>query len=47
MQSSLTALLTLFRVTGDIELLEEIDRLMEIAKGRLNDSDGDGFRNWH
>lgn len=45
-QSDTTSLLTLFRLTGDTELLEEVDRLMEIAKERLSDSDGDGFRNW-
>lgn len=47
LQSDVNALLTLFRVTGDRELLEEVDRLMELAKGRLSDSDGDGFRNWY
>ncbi len=46
LQSDVNALLTLFRVTGDVELLEEVDRLMEIAKERLSDSDGDGYRNW-
>lgn len=47
LQSDVNALLTLFRVTGDRELLEEIDRLMEIAKAQLDDTDGDGYRNWH
>lgn len=47
LQSDVNALLTLFRVTGDHELLEEIDRLMEIAKAQLSDTDGDGYRNWY
>lgn len=47
LQSDVNALLTLFRITGDRELLEEIDRLMEIAKAQLSDTDGDGHRNWH
>lgn len=47
LQSDVNALLTLFRVTGDRELLEEIDRLMEIAKAQLSDTDGNGYRNWH
>jgi len=41
-----TTLLTLFRVTGDAALLEEVDRVMELAKSRLRDTDGDGYRNW-
>ncbi len=41
-----TSLLTLFRVTGDAALLEEVDRVMEIARNRLADTDGDGFRNF-
>ena len=41
-----TSLLTVFRVTGDRTLLEEVDRVMEIARGGLRDTDGDGFRNW-
>lgn len=45
-QSHITSLLTLFRITGDIELLEEVDRVMEIAKSQLRDTDGDGYRNW-
>lgn len=45
-QSHVTSLLTLFRLTGDAELLAEIDRVMEIAKSQLRDTDGDGYRNW-
>lgn len=46
-QSHALALLTLFRLTGDAELLAELDRVMEIAKAQLSDTDGDGYRNWH
>ena len=41
-----TSLLTLFRLTGDAALLEEVDRVMEITRNRLADTDGDGFRNF-
>jgi hypothetical protein len=49
-------LLIAFRVTGDLRLLDEVDRLLEIMRGKLADSwrgtvdgtDGtrDGYRNW-
>jgi hypothetical protein len=49
-------LLTVFRVTGDLRLLDEVDRLAQIMRGKLHDSwrgtidgtDGtqDGFLNW-
>lgn len=51
----LQTLLTAFRVTGDLKLLDEIDRLVEIMRGELADSwrntqDGtsqkDGYLNW-
>ena len=41
-----TSLLTLFRVTGDKELLDEVDRVMEVAYANLKDTDGDGYRAW-
>ena len=41
-----TSLLTLFRVTGDAALLEEVDRVMEIVRVRLADNSGDGYRNF-
>ena len=41
-----TSLLTLFRATGDVALLEEVDRVMEIVRSRLTDTDGDGYRNF-
>lgn len=42
-----TALLSLFRLTGDQALLEEVDRVMEIAYSRLRDTDNDGYKNWY
>jgi hypothetical protein len=43
-------LLTAFRVTGDLRLLDEVDRISRIMEARLADRwlDGtrDGFRNW-
>jgi len=41
-----TSLLTLFRITGDKELLDEVDRIMEKAREGLSDTNGDGYRNW-
>ena len=42
----LTTLITALRVTKDLALLDEIDRLMELARTQLADYNGDGFRNW-
>ena len=42
----LTTLLTALRVTKDLAILDEIDRLMELARAELADYNGDGFRNW-
>ena len=39
-----TSLLTLFRVTGDKDLLDEVDRVMELARAQLVDADG--YTNW-
>jgi hypothetical protein len=55
MHTYIQTLLTAFRVTGDLKLLDEVDRLVEIMRGKLADSwrgtaDGssqkDGFLNW-
>ncbi len=42
----ITNLLTALRVTGDLALLDEADRLLEIARGELSDPNADGFLNW-
>jgi hypothetical protein len=41
-----TALLSAPRATGDLKFLDEVDRLLEIARGRLADANGDGFLDW-
>lgn len=41
-----SSLLTVFRLSGDPALLAEVDRVMEIARSRLRDTDADGYRNW-
>ena len=41
-----TALLSVFRMTGDRALLEEVDRVMELARAQLADTNGDGWRNF-
>ena len=40
-----TSLLSVFRTTGDPALLAEIDRVLELVRSRLRDTDGDGYRN--
>lgn len=42
----LTSLITALRVTGDLTLLDEADRIMEVARTKLADYNGDGFLNW-
>jgi hypothetical protein len=41
-----TSLLTTFRVTGDLQLLDEVDRVMQLARGPLRDYNGDGYMSW-
>lgn len=45
-----TGLLDVYRTTGDLKILDEIDRLLQTARGKLRDAwdDGttDGFINW-
>jgi hypothetical protein len=43
---NITALLTAFRITGAPALLGEVDRLMEIARGQLQDYNDDDYLNW-
>lgn len=42
----ITNLLTSLRVTGDLTFLDEADRLMELTRLDLVDTNGDGYRNW-
>lgn len=46
LNAHITALLTAFRVTGDLAILDEIDRILEIARAQLADTNGDGYLNW-
>lgn len=41
-----TTLLNAFRVTKDLALLDEVDRLLEVARAQLADYNGDGYLNW-
>lgn len=41
-----TTLLTTLRVTKDLALLDEVDRLMEMVRAELKDYNADGFLNW-
>lgn len=41
-----TTLLTLFRYTHDLQLLDAVDLTMQAARSTLSDTNGDGFRNW-
>jgi hypothetical protein len=41
-----TTLLTLFRYTHDLRLLDAVDVPMQAARAVLSDSNGDGYRNW-
>lgn len=41
-----TAMLTALRVTGDLRFLDEVDRVMELARRELKDYNNDGYLNW-
>ena len=42
----ITTVLTVFRATGDLALLDHVDAVMERARAELRDYDGDGYVNW-
>lgn len=46
LNSGISSLLAAFRVTGDLRILDEIDRVMQLARAELKDYNGDGFLNW-
>lgn len=46
LNAHITSLLLALRVTKDLTLLDEVDRLMELARTELKDYNADGFRNW-
>ncbi len=41
-----TSLILAYRETGERDLIRQLDRLMNIAKGKLKDTNGDGYKNW-
>lgn len=41
-----TTLLMLLRYTGDLRLLDAVDVPMQAARAALEDTNGDGYRNW-
>ena len=41
-----TGLILVYRETGDRALVQQLDDLMELAKEKLVDTNGDGYRNW-
>lgn len=41
-----STVMAVFRATGDLGLLDEIDRTMQVARSTLKDTNGDGYRNW-
>lgn len=44
--TNVTTILTVFRLTGDLRLLDHVDQIMQIARGQLRDTNGDGYPNW-
>lgn len=41
-----TTMLTALRYTNDLALLDEVDRVMQVVRGTLRDTNGDGYLNW-
>lgn len=46
LQAYIHSLLSAFRVTGDLRLLDEVDRLGQLMRSKLSDTNGDGYLNW-
>lgn len=44
--NDITTTLTIFRLTGDLRLLDHVDSVMQIARNQLKDYNGDGYPNW-
>lgn len=43
---NLTSVMLAYRETGDRDLVRHIDKIMDIARGKLRDTNGDGYKNW-
>lgn len=41
-----STVMQVFRITGDLGLLDEIDRTMQVVRSTLKDTNGDGYLNW-
>jgi len=41
-----TTTLNVFRLTGDLQLLDHVDEVMQAARAELRDTNGDGYLNW-
>lgn len=41
-----SGLMVAFRATGELALLQEADRLMQLMRAQLSDTNGDGYLNW-
>ena len=46
LNNNLTTVMLAYRETGDRDLVRHINDIMNIAKGKLRDTNGDGYRNW-
>jgi len=46
LNNNLTTVMLAYRETGDRDLVRQIDNIMNIARGKLRDTNGDGYRNW-
>jgi len=44
--TDVTTILTVFRLTGDLRLLDKVDETMQVARQELRDTNGDGYLNW-
>jgi len=46
LNQNLTTVMLAYRETGDRDLVRHIDKIMNIAKDQLADTNGDGYKNW-
>jgi hypothetical protein len=46
LNNHVTSMILAYRETGDRDIVRHLDEVMNIAKGKLGDSNRDGFKNW-
>ncbi len=46
LNTNLTTVMLAYRETGDRDLVRHLNDIMNIARGKLRDTNGDGYRNW-